>query len=238
MDTNPLSVLVNADAEQVWLMLREPAKIAQWHGWEMEGLEEEIRQIYYANVTESDDHLRLDLEMGDRFTLEPRADGTQLTLTRGKATGEWARYDSDITEGWTMFLQQLKFALERHPHTPRRTVFVDGTSAAHTKLWDALGIDTGWLADPGEAYEVTLTTGATLSGKVWYRTDSQLGLTVADYAEHGDGLLILARQAPVEGLREHPGAQIIASTYGLGAGALAAIGAQWDTFMETHFPDA
>jgi uncharacterized protein YndB with AHSA1/START domain len=238
MDTNQLSVRINADAEQVWLMLREPARVAQWHGWQMEGLDDEIRQIYFSDVTEGANHLRLDLEMGDVFTLEPHADGTVLTLTRGVATGEWAKYDSDITEGWTMFLQQLKFALERHPHTPRRTVFVDGTSASHTNLWDALGIDTGWLPDPGEPYEVTLNTGATLAGKVWYRTDSQVGLTVADYAEHGDGLLILARQAPVEGLREHPGAQVIASTYGLGAAALGADRIQWDSFMETHYPDA
>jgi hypothetical protein len=239
MNKTQLSVLVNADAEQVWLMLREPARIAQWHGWEMDGLQEEIQQIYYGDdVTEGPDHLRLELGMGDVFTLEPVADGTRLTLTRGQATGEWAKYDADITEGWSVFIQQLKFKLERHPHLPRRTIFADGTSAAHTRLWDALGIDTGWLPDAGEPYNLTLTTGATLEGKVWYRTESQLGLTVADYAEHGDGLLILAQQAPVEGVREHPGAQIIASTWGLGAAAMEAIGSQWDSFMETHYPDA
>lgn len=237
METNQISVLVNADAEQVWLMLREPARLAQWHGWEMDGLDAEIQQIYDTNVNESPDHLRLELEMGDTFTLEPRPDGTLLTLNRGVAPGELAKYDSDITEGWGMFLQQLKFALERHPRTVRHTIYIDGASTAHTNLWDALGIDTGWLPDPGEAYDLTLTTGATLSGKVWYRTESQLGLTVRDYAEHGDGLLILARQAPLEGIRENPGAQIIASTYGLGAAAFDAIGAQWDAFMETHFPD-
>ncbi|AIY02808.1 hypothetical protein ART_3209 [Arthrobacter sp. PAMC 25486] len=237
MATTQLSVLVNADAEQVWLMLREPARLAQWHGWEMEGLDAEIQQIYYTNVSESRDHLRLELEMGDVFTLEPRPDGTLLTLIRGVATGELAKYDADITEGWSVFLQQLKFALERHPKTARRTIYVDGASTARTNLWDVLGIDTGWLPDPGAAYEVTLNTGATLSGKVWYRTESQLGLTVEDYAEHGDGLLILARQAPVDGVREHPGAQVIATTYGLGAAAFDAIGAQWDAFMETHFPD-
>ena len=237
METTQLSVLVNADAEQVWLMLREPAKLAQWHGWEMEGLDDEIRQIYYSGVREGADHLRLELEMGDTFVLEPRPDGTLLTLTRGVATGDWVPYDADITAGWAVFLQQLKFALERHPRTPRRTVYADGLSSAKTNLWDALGIDTGWLPDPGEHYELTLTTGATLTGKVWYRSDTQLGLTVESYAEHGDGLLILARQAPLEGIREHPGAQIIASTYGLGAASLDAIAAHWDAFMEVHFPD-
>lgn len=235
MATSQLSVLVNADAEQLWLMLREPAKIAQWHGWEAESLAAEIELIYYSNAVESPDHLRLELGSGDVFTLEPRADGTLLTLSRGQAEGDLAQHDPDITEGWAAFIQQLKFALERHPRTPRHTIFVDGTSSSRTKLWDALGIDVGWLPDPGEPYELALTTGATLSGKVWYSSDTQLGLTVVNYAEHGDGLLILTQQEPLAGVREHPGAQIIASTYGLGAAACETIGAQWDAFMEEHF---
>lgn len=237
MANTELSVLINADAEQLWRMLREPARLAQWHGWEMEGLEEEIKEIYYANATEASDHLRLELDMGDVFTLEPRTDGTLLTMTRGPATGEWAKYDADITEGWWTFMQQLRFALERHPLTRRRTIYVDGTSTAHTELWNALGIDIGWLPDPGEPYELTLNSGAALKGKVWARSEKQLALTVQAYAEHGDGLLILAQQDPIAGIREHPGAQIIASTYGLGAGALDAIGAQWDAFMERHYPE-
>lgn len=237
MAATQISLLINADAEQLWLMLREPSRVAQWHGWDIDGLDDEIQQIYFSKVTESADHLRLELEMGDVFVLEPRPDGTLLTLTRGVTTGEWAKYDADVTEGWTMFLHQLKFAVERHPKTPRRTLYVDGTSAAHTNLWDALGIDTGWLPEAGEPYEITLNTGATLSGKVWYRTDNQVGLTVADYAEHGDGLLIMAAQAPLPGVREHPGAQICATTYGLGAHAFDAIAAQWDAFMEDHYSD-
>lgn len=237
MANSQLSVLINADAEQLWRMLREPARIAQWHGWEMEGLAEEIKQIYYSSAVESNDHLRLELDRGNVFTLEPHADGTLLTLTRAPATGEWAAYDADITEGWKTFLEQLKFALERHPKTPRRTIYVDGTSPAHTDLWNALGIDIGWLPDPGEPYELTLATGATIRGKVWARSQHQLALTVEAYAEHGDGLLILAQQEPINGIREHPGAQIIASTYGLGAAALETIATQWDAFMEDNFPE-
>ncbi|GAA4660975.1 SRPBCC domain-containing protein [Arthrobacter cryoconiti] len=236
METNQLSVLVNADAEQVWRMLRDPAKIAQWHGWDADGLEDEIAQIYESNVKESADHRRLQLESGDFFSLDPHPDGTRLTLTRTKTTGELAQYDSNITESWVMFIQALKFKLERHPQTPRRTFFADGTSSEHTNLWTALGIDTGWLPEPGEKYELTLNTGARLSGKVWYRTDTQLGLSVADYAEHGDGLLILAEQPRMDAIPEHPGALIIASTFGLGAAAFESIAAHWDSFMETYYP--
>ncbi|WP_427016275.1 SRPBCC domain-containing protein [Pseudarthrobacter sp. P1] len=231
-----ISVHVNADAEQVWRLLREPALIAQWHGWEMDGLAEEIREIYYGDVTEGANHLRLELGMGDVFALEPVADGTVLTMSRGRATGEWEKYDADISEGWQMFIQQLRFMAEHHPHTPRRTVYADGQTTAATTIWEALGIDIGWLPEPGEDYEATLTTGQRISGKVWYRTDTQLGLTVKDYAEHGDGLLILAEQAPLEGIREHQGALLIASTYGLGAAALDSVGSHWDSFMETRYP--
>lgn len=237
MGTSALSVHINADAEQVWHMLREPSRIAQWHGWEMDALDQEIQQIYYTRVTESSDHRRLDLEMGDVFTLEPVADGTRLTLKRGRATGEWAVYDADISEGWCMFLQQLRFAVERHPHARRRTIYADGQGPAQRPPWELLGIDAGWLPDPGEAYELTLNNGARLSGKVWYRTETQLGLTVADYAEPGEGLLILAQQAPLEGIRPHAGALVIASTYGIGAAAYDRIATEWDDFMETNYPE-
>ncbi|MDJ0317941.1 SRPBCC family protein [Arthrobacter antibioticus] len=237
MATSQLSVLINADAEQLWHMLREPNRIAQWHGWEMESLDDEIQEIYYSNAIEGPNHLRLEVNMGDTFTLEPRPDGTLVTLSRGKPMGEWVAYDADITEGWSMFLQQLRFALERHPQTSRRTAYIDGTSATHSNLWDVLGIDTGWLPEVGEPYELSLNTGAKLSGKVWYRSETQLGLTVASYAQHGDGLLILNSQRPLAGVREHPGAQIIASTYGLGAAEFDAISSQWDEFMEAHYPE-
>ncbi|HEY8295421.1 MAG TPA: SRPBCC domain-containing protein, partial [Micrococcaceae bacterium] len=94
MDQTQLSVHINADAEQVWRMLREPALIAQWHGWEMDTLSDEIQEIYYTDVTEGPDHLSLNLAMGDVFRLEPVADGTRLTMSRGQATGEWEKYDA------------------------------------------------------------------------------------------------------------------------------------------------
>ncbi len=237
MANNELSVHINADAEQVWRMLREPAGIAQWHGWESDSLSDEIAEIYYAKVSEGTDHLSLRLDMGDVFTLTPKADGTVLTMTRGRATGEWAPYDSDITAGWAIFIQQLRFALERHPHGTRHTIFADGMTASSRSLWETVGIDTGWLPEAGGDYELTLSTGAALQGKVWYRSETQLGLTVHSYAEHGDGLLVLAEQAPLAGIRPAKGAQVIASTYDLGAAALEEISEQWDAFMEQHYPE-
>ncbi len=43
--TNNLSVVINSDAQQVWTMLREPALVAQWHGWNAEDQAAEINEI-------------------------------------------------------------------------------------------------------------------------------------------------------------------------------------------------
>ena len=159
---NPLSVHINADARQVWVMLREPAKVAQWHGWDYDGLAEEIRLIFFApGVAEGPDHLSLTLEDGDTF-----------------------------------------------------------------------------LVEPGDHYTLTMPDGGELTGRVWFRTARQLGLTVAQYAEHGDGLLILAEQPVVEGMRDKPSALVIASTYGLGARALHSVWDGWEALRRDSYPDA
>ena len=75
--TNNLSVVINADAQQVWTMLREPAKVAQWHGWEADDLAAEINEIYFGpNVVESADHTCLIVDGGDIFALKPVPAGT------------------------------------------------------------------------------------------------------------------------------------------------------------------
>ncbi|MBW4094910.1 MAG: SRPBCC domain-containing protein [Acidobacteria bacterium] len=237
METNQLSVHINADAQQVWTMLREPSLLAQWHGWDADSLDSEIKQIYHTDAHESADHRTLMLAGGDLFTLEPVHDGTQITLERGVATGEWAHHDQDITAGWGIFLQQLRFAVEHHPRDRRRTIYADGQSTSGKPPWELLGIDVGWLPEPGQEYALTLTNGVSLTGRVWYRTATALGLTVASYAEHGHGLLILVAQQPHEGIREHVGAQIIASTYGLGVAAYDQAAAPWDEFMERNYPE-
>ena len=113
--TNNLSVVINADAPQVWTMLREPSKVAQWHGWQAEDLDAEIKEIYFSgDVEESADHTSLTVHGGDVFELHPVTDGTRVSVTRAAMDhdSEWASWDEDITQGWLTFLQQLRFALE------------------------------------------------------------------------------------------------------------------------------
>ncbi|WP_051427262.1 hypothetical protein [Arthrobacter sp. H20] len=236
---NPLSVHIFADARQVWVMLREPAKVAQWHGWDYDGLAQEIRQIFFSvSVAEGQDHLSLTLGDGDTFGLQPGPDGTVVTMERGHPDpeSELAHWSADITEGWISFLQQLRFALERHPNANRHTAFFSGTPADGLSIADRLGA--AGVGEPGDSYSLTLPDGQELTGRVWFRTERQLGLTVAQYAEHGDGLLILAEQPLAEGVRDVPSSVLIASTYALGARSLHSIWDGWETIRRDHYPDA
>ena len=236
--SNNLSVVINADAPQVWTLLREPAKIAQWHGWEADDQAGEINEIYFKDtVVESPDHTELTVDGGDIFTLKPVPNGTLVSVTRSALdhNSEWAAWDEDITQGWLTFLQQLRFALERHPHDKRRTSFfsVPGTSGSAI---EKLGVKD--VPAPGEEYSLTLATGEEISGRVWFRSNHQVGLTVHSYAEHNDGLLIVADQPVIEDVRPDGGSLVIISTYGLGAHKLESIRALWDEWRNENYPSS
>ncbi|WP_029704264.1 hypothetical protein [Arthrobacter sp. TB 26] len=226
--TNNLSVVINSDAQQVWTMLREPAKVAQWHGWEADDQAAEINEIYFSpNVIEGADHTSLVVDGGDVFTLKPVPSGTEVSVTRAAVdhNSEWAAWDEDITQGWLTFIQQLRFALERHPHGKRRTFFFS-VSGNEGSAIEKLGLSD--VPKAGEPYSLTLATGEEVSGKVWFRSNHQVGLTVHHYAEHGEGLVIVADQPAIKDIRPEGGSLVIVSTYGLGAHQLESIRKYWD----------
>lgn len=236
--TNNLSVVINADAPQVWTMLREPSKVAQWHGWQAEDLDAEIKEIYFSgDVEESADHTSLTVHGGDVFELHPVADGTRVSVTRAAVDhdSEWASWDEDITQGWLTFLQQLRFALERHPHGKRHTLFLHLTEGQGSAI-EKLGL--GNLPAAGEPYQLTLGTGEEISGKVWFRTNHQVGLTVHSYAEHGEGLLVVADHPAIKDVRPDGGSLVVVSTYDLGAAKLASVRSSWDSWRAENYPAA
>ncbi|MDQ0822850.1 uncharacterized protein YndB with AHSA1/START domain [Arthrobacter sp. V4I6] len=234
--TNNLSVVINSDAQQVWTMLREPSKVAQWHGWQADDQAAEINEIYFSpNVVEGADHTSLVVDGGDVFTLKPVPTGTEVSVTRAAVdhNSEWAAWDEDITQGWLTFLQQLRFALERHPHGKRRTIFfsVPGTEGS---VIEKLGVND--VPAPGEPYSLTLDTGEEISGRVWFRSNHQVGLTVHHYAEHGEGLVIVADQPSIPDIRPDGGSLVIVSTYDLGAHRLEEVRKYWDTWRAENYP--
>ena len=234
--TNNLSVVINSDAQQVWTMLREPAKVAQWHGWEADDLATEINEIYFSpNVVEGADHTSLVVNGGDIFTLKPVPTGTEVSVTRAAIdhNSEWAAWDEDITQGWLTFLQQLRFALEHHPHGKRKTFFFSVPGSDGSAI-EKLGLSD--VPAPGEPYSLTLATGEDVSGKVWFRSNHQVGLTVHSYAEHGEGLVIVADQPAIPDIRPDGGSLVIVSSYDLGAHQLEAIRSYWDKWLAENYP--
>ena len=173
--TNNLSVVINSDAPQVWTMLREPAKVAEWHGWQADDLAAEVNEIYFnSTVVESPDHTSLTVDGGDVFTLKPVPTGTEVSVTRAAMdhNSEWAAWDEDITQGWLTFLQQLRFALERHPHGKRHTMFFSVPGSGGSAI-EKLGLQE--VPKRGEDYSLTLGTGEEISGKVWYKSTTRSG---------------------------------------------------------------
>lgn len=195
-----IEVAVAAPVDTVWEALRDKEKIRRWHGWDYDGLDAEVDHIYLTDVVE--DGRTLALGGGDRFSLTPSGSGTLVTLDRAPRGGnpELDAYYDAITEGWTTFLQQLRFALERQPGAARRTLQFDGDFP------DLAVADARYTAD---------LVGEQVSGEVWFRSANQVGVTVDSW---GEGLLVVVGE---------PSPMVVLSTYGLDEAAFADLETRW-----------
>jgi len=127
--TDPVivEVTIAAPVADVWRALRDPDQIRRWHGWDYDGIEHEIAEIYVTGAKASENDLTLDTGAG-RFELEPLTETTtRVTVTRAAPAGQdgWHGIYDEINEGWLSFTQQLRFYLERHSGEERRTLHVD-----------------------------------------------------------------------------------------------------------------
>lgn len=231
-----IEVTVGAPIDTVWKHLRDPELIARWHGWDYDGLEQEIDVIYAEGARESETPYVLEtrggpapgsFELGDRFDLREKDGATVVRITRGP-TGtdpDWDAMYDDITQGWVSFLAQLRFAVERAPTAVRRTVFLSsGPGPAVRELLGVSGLATG---DP---YAVTAAGGLTLEGHVWFDTDDQAGLTVATY---GPGVVVLADMPGADPGRAGSSMAIV-STYGLDQDAFSRVQGAWERWWAEH----
>ncbi len=237
-----IEVTVGAPIETVWTHLREPHLIRRWHGWLTEALDPEIDHIFRQHAREIDTPYVLELdrgsedgtwsEGGDRFELRESAGGTTVRITRGaRGAGElWDDWYDDITEGWTSFLQQLRFTLELQPDNMRRTVFLNVDGKGLESVRAALGL--AGVA-PGAGYDVAAGAGLDLRGTGWFVSEHQTGVTVDSL---GPGLLVAADKPGAQG--ESKGAMAIVTTYGQGDADFARTVAQWSDWWRVHYPDA
>lgn len=217
-----IDVTVAAPVDAVWDALRDRDTIRHWHGWEYEGLADEVELIYFAHMTEDPAARTLGLQDGDLIRLEPDGDRTRVTLTRAPrgVSPEWDAYYEDITEGWTTFLHQLRFAIERQPGVPRRTIFLSAHNTSGHDLAAEFG-DTGAVDLVGEKTTADL----------WYRAEHQLGLAVDAW---GGGLLVVASSGPTDAKPEGV-AMAILSTYGLDDDELAELTNRWRAWWTERF---
>ncbi len=179
-----VAVTVGAPADAVWHALRDVASLHRWHGWDYPDLDAEIEQIYHGDATVADEDDRT-LETGaGRFELTETTAGTRVRVLR---SGEAEGYD-EIDEGWTTFVHQLRFYLERHLGRQRRTVRVEGASppdverevwfeSAHQRglavpEWgDALMV----VSTPPEGSGSILVSGYDLDDASWREIEESVG---------------------------------------------------------------
>ncbi len=197
-----IEVTVAAPPEVVWQALSDPELIRRWHGWELDSLDEEIG-IIYGTAAYDRDALTVSMGDGDRFTLHPADAGTTVRITRAPKGNnpEWDEWYDDVTQGWRIFLAQLKFGIENHSLAPRRTIFLEGR--AEQPIAAVLGI--------GAPGRLELPTGDIVDTRATFVSDDVAGLVVAQW---GPGLLVYGDQ-PRNANRPDGGAMVLITTYGL-----------------------
>ena len=212
-----IQVTVAAPIETVWASLRDPGLIKLWHGWEDDGLDAEIDQIYIAKAEADDEAHVLQVDGGDRFELEDQGDEIVVRLTRAVLgpEDEGVDYFDDVTQGWISFLQQLRFMHELHPDRPRRTLFFS---------------DRG---DP-DALLALLSSTPRLLGQRWFSTEHQNGMMLPDL---GPGLLITATKDVAAGADGDAAvdAMAIISTYGMDDETFQRHKSEWTEWWRSGF---
>lgn len=228
-----VEVTIAAPVEVVWRALRDRAEIRRWHGWDYDQIDAEIEEIYFSAATESAAEHTLDTG-GGVFELEARGPATvvRVVLAAPPDDESWQGFYDDIRQGWTTFVHQLRFLVERHRGQDRSTVYVSGRAREAGRPGVLELLVPGDVADrkPGERYRVTAATGDELAGEVWFRSEHQLGLSVDAW---GDGLLVVTDKWTPEGA-----SGAILSTYGLDASEYAALRDRWQQWWGRYFPQS
>ena len=230
-----VAVDIPAAVATVWEHVRDPELVRRWFGWDHDGLDEEIRQIFVEDAVEIHDHTdgvttrSLKFPNHDRLTLtardtEPMLTHVSVTRHGHRATDEIGWFD-EIDEGWIQFVHQLAFALREHPGENRVTLQAHGLDAGdrHDPLLFRVGLH-GVRGLPIHGHvEIVRPDGSHSGGTVVYRTANQVGIHVHGIAE---SLLVLVMR-PVGVRRPHGTVDATLSTYGLDDELLAEARRRW-----------
>ena len=238
-----VSVDVHSPVATVWEHLRDPWLVRRWFGWDHDGLDAEIREIFVTDVHEQHDHTdglttrSLAWRNHDRLTVtahDDRPTVTHVTVTRPSHDG-LSTFDGvfdAMDEGWTQFVQQLAFALEVHPGEDRVTL------VAHD-------LDAGGRSDPllfraglhgvrglpvGGHVDATRPDGSRVGGTVRYKSEHQVGIHLHGIAQ---SLLVIVVRPAVE-RPPHGAVDATLSTYGLDADVMDEARRRWAGWWATR----
>jgi hypothetical protein len=148
-----VEVSLPAGRDEVWDAVTQPPLLHQWFGWDYDGLDEEIKQIFVDQAT-----LWAPERMGwaDGSYLEVVGDDdgcTARAVREGPVPEDPDRYDA-IEEGWRAFLTQLAYLIRERPKGPRRTIYLTGETTGRQALslaggdWTRVGARQAWTVDP------------------------------------------------------------------------------------------
>jgi len=148
-----IEVSVTAGRDATWAAVTQPEILRQWFGWDYDGLDAEIRQIFLDEATLLAPE-RMGWADGSYLEVTGGDDGSTVRAVRdGKPSGDPDEYDP-IAEGWKAFLVQLRFLLDQKPQSRRRTLYLTGETTGRQALglvdgdWTRVGNRVAWTVTP------------------------------------------------------------------------------------------
>ncbi|MFI5890908.1 activator of HSP90 ATPase [Actinoplanes sp. NPDC051513] len=148
-----VDVTVDAGRDEAWEAVTQPAVLHQWFGWDYDGLDAEIRQIFVDEATLLAPE-RMGWADGSYLEVSGDDDRARVRVAReGTGPSSPDRYDA-IEEGWRAFLLQLRYLLNARPPGLRRTLYLTG----ETTGWQALSLAEGGWERSGPRVAWTVNT--------------------------------------------------------------------------------
>ena len=142
-DRTLVDTVVAAPFAAVWRALREPHEIRRWHGWDYDGLDAEIDEIYVAGAEATREHVVVTFPgVRTRVEVTEHGERTGLCVRRGGGSA-----GDPIDEGWITFFHQLRFALERRPGEDRRTALLEPGEPPPGEPWFRTDHQVGVVVD-------------------------------------------------------------------------------------------
>jgi uncharacterized protein YndB with AHSA1/START domain len=147
-----VQVTLAAGRDETWDAVTQPPVLHQWFGWDYDGLDAEIQQIFVDEATLWSPE-RMGWADGSYLEVTGDDDGCTVRAVReGPPPADPDRYDG-IEEGWRAFLTQLAFLLSERPKGLRRTLYLTGETTGRQALalvgggWTRVGLRVAWTVD-------------------------------------------------------------------------------------------